>query len=303
MPLSRRHFSALSLASLSPLAGAAGQPEHRQNRSPDPLPAALAALERRSGGRLGVWIEDSATGRVLAQRADDRFAMCSTFKWLVCAQLLQSVDRGEARLDQVLPFGKADLVAWSPVTERHAQGAGLSLAALCQATLTTSDNTAGNLLLARLGGPAAFTAALRAQGDAVTRLDRVEPDLNRFPPGEERDSSSPRAMAAQLRRFLLGDGLAPGSRQQLTDWMQASTTGARRLRAGLPAGWRLATKTGTADGDAPRDNHTNEVGVLWPPGRAPLVVVAFLAGSSQPFAQREAVLARVAAQLPRFIAA
>jgi len=261
---------------------------------PVTLEAALRAIEARAQGRLGVHVIDSGSGREWGLRSDERFMMLSSFKTLAAALVLARADQGLARLDQRVRIERADLVAWSPVTERHVGGAGLTLADLCEATVTTSDNTAANLILAHVGGPAALTAFLRRIGDPVTRLDRTEPELNRPVPGQDFDSTTPRAMARTLRTLLLGDALSTDAAVRLAGWLRANTTGGQRLRAGLPPGWAAGEKTGTAGHSA------NDAGIVWPPlGRAPLLVSAYLADSAAPPAQREQALADVARLLVR----
>lgn len=249
---------------------------------------ALQALETRAQGRLGVHVVDTANGRDYGYRSDERFMMLSSFKLLASALVLDRVDRGEESLARRIRFRKQDLVAWSPVTQAHADGDGLSLAQLCEATITTSDNTAANLILASYGGPKALTAYARQLGDAVTRLDRTEPTLNVRNGTEPLDTTSPRAMAQTLQTLLIGPALTPASRQQLRQWLLANTTGEKRLKAGLPAGWTIGDKTGTNKTD------TNDIGILLPPQGAPLLVTAYLAESAASNEVREATLADVA---------
>ncbi len=248
----------------------------------------LEALERRHGGRLGVSILDTGTGKRVGHRADERFPMCSTFKFLAAAQVLARVDRGEERLDRRIVYSKGDLVAYSPVTEKHVGEPGMSLAELCHATITLSDNTAGNLLLASFGGPAGLTAFARSLGDGVTRLDRWETELNEAVPGDPRDTTSPAAMLDDMRSLLLGDALSPASRKLLADWLIATTTGDRRIRGGLPKGWRAGDKTGTSG-----KGETNDIAIVWPPGRAPLLVTAYHAESTAPQETNNSVIAEV----------
>lgn len=252
--------------------------------------ARLAALERRHGGQLGVAILDTVGGRRINHRGEERFPMCSTFKWLAAALVLARVDRGEERLDRRVGFDAKDLVSYSPVTEKHAGAPGMTVAELCDAAVTLSDNTAGNLLLASFGGPAALTAFARSIGDTRTRLDRIEPELNEALPGDPRDTTTPAAMLGDLRELLLGDTLSPASRAQLTAWLVANKTGDARLRAGVPADWRAGDKTGTSNSRGA----TNDVAILWPPGRGPLLVAAYYidAVAATP-EQRSAVLADV----------
>lgn len=253
----------------------------------DALDAAARALEAKSRGRLGVHILDTAGGREWGHRSDERFLMLSTFKTLAAALVLRRTDQGKAPLSKRVRYRQRDLVQWSPVTEKHVGGRGLSLAQLCEATITTSDNTAANLILREVGGPSALTAFLRGIGDPVTRLDRMEPELNEPSPGEDLDTTTPRAMARTLRTLLLGDALSPASREQLAAWLKANTTGDRRLRAGVPPSWGIGEKTGTAGESA------NDAGIVWPPGRAPLLVSAYLADSPAGAAAREQALAGV----------
>ena len=280
-----------------------------QARAAGPAPTPLAAdiatrlrdLERASGGVLGVAILDTATGARYGHRGAQRFLMCSTFKLLAAALVLHRVDGGEESLARRLTFSAADLPPYSPVAERHVGGIGMTLAELCEAAITYSDNGAANQVLASFGGPPAVTAFARSLGDPVTRLDRTEPTLNRWQ--GELDTTTPDAMLWTLQRVALGDALKPESRAQLQRWMLANTTGGQRLKAGLPDGWRIGDKTGSA-GNARDANTTNDIAVVWPPGdRAPLVVTAYLTRSRAADAARDATLAQVGALLPRIAAA
>ncbi|MCP4561377.1 MAG: class A beta-lactamase [Bosea sp.] len=263
-----------------------GLPALAQERE-DKVREALFALDRKHGGRLGVAILDSGNGRIVAHRGEERFAMCSTFKFVAAAFALARVDRGEEELERRVSYSKADLITYSPVTEKHVDR-GLTVAELCDAAVTLSDNTAGNLLLDSFGGPKGLTDYMHSLGDEASRLDRREPELNEARTGDPRDTTTPVAMAGVLRQTVLGGALSPASRQQLTGWLVANKTGDKRLRAGVPKGWRIGEKTGTGN-----NNATNDVGVIWPPGRAPLVVTAYYAESSAALPEREAVLAEV----------
>jgi beta-lactamase class A len=248
----------------------------------------MTALEARSGGRLGVAALDTRAGAVFGHRADERFPMCSTFKALVAGLVLSRVDRGLERLDRRIVYGKAALLFTSPVTELHV-GAGMTVGELCEATVTRSDNAAANLLLDSFGGPPALTAFLRTLGDPVTRLDRHEPQLNEARPGDPRDTTSPRAMLGSLRALALGTALSPASRRRLVDWLVANRTGDHRLRAGLPPGWRVGDKTGS-DGRTT----TNDVAIVWPPNRPPILIAAYLTQAAIDDEARNAVLAEAA---------
>ena len=254
----------------------------------DPVAGQLRQIEAKSGGRLGVAILDTVTGQSHSYRGDERFPMCSTFKLLAAGLTLHRVDQGREQLARRIRFEKADLVPYSPATEEHAGGDGMSVAELCEATLTLSDNTAANLLLHSFGGPPQLTAYLRSLGDKVTRLDRIEPDLNQATPGDPRDTTSPSAVLSTMQQLLLGNALSADSRKQLTTWLLANKTGDKRLRALLPAGWRVGDKTGSG-----AYGSTNDIGMLFPPGRAPLLVAAYLTGTKASEATRNATLAEV----------
>ncbi|WP_320065918.1 class A beta-lactamase [Micromonospora sp. RTGN7] len=242
-------------APASPTAGAAPAPSAQPE---------FARLEADFDARLGVYAVDTGTGRTVAHRADERFAYASTFKALAVAAVLAATTPAE--LDQVVRYTRADLVTYSPITERHA-GKGMPLRDLAEAAVRYSDNTAGNLLLARLGGPAGFARALRGLGDRVTNPVRNEPSLNEAAPGDERDTSTPRALATDLRAYVLGDALAADDRALLIGWLRTNTTGDGLVRAGVPAGWQVGDKTGSG-GYGTR----NDIAVVWPPGGAPIVL-------------------------------
>jgi beta-lactamase class A len=288
--MDRRHFNrqlACALAGSSPLLARAQQKEAKQ--IPGPGASRWQAIEAAAAGRLGVAVLDTASGSVQGHRLDERFPMCSTFKWLAAALVLHRVDTGEERLDRRIRFGREVLLPHSPVTQQHAGGAGMTLAQLCEATITVSDNAAGNLILTSFGGPAALTRYARTLGDTMTRLDRMETELNEAAPGDPRDTTTPRAMATALRATVLGDALSAPSREQLARWLEATSTNGKRLRADLPAGWRMGSKTGTG-----ARGTTNDVGVFWPPGRAPVVVAVYLTEATAPEAARNGAVAQVA---------
>jgi beta-lactamase class A len=250
--------------------------------------ARLAALQRSHGGRLGVAILDTGSGRRVDCRGDERFLMCSTFKVLAVAAVLARVDRGDERLDRRIVFGPNVLLDYAPVTRLHIGAPGMTVEALCAATLTLSDNTAANLLLDALGGPQAVTAFVRGLGDTVTRLDRTEPELNVTRPGDLRDTTTPRAMLDTLRHILLGEALGAAARARLLGWMRGCLTGTDKLRAGLPAGWSAGDKTGSG-----AQGETNDIAILFPPDRPPLLVTAYYAAPAIDARQRGAVLAEV----------
>jgi len=247
----------------------------------------LRRLEETNGGRLGVAIIDLAADAPSGYRAEERFPMCSTFKFLLAAAVLQRVDRRQESLERIVAIPAKPLLGNSPLTEPHAGGA-MTTADLCHAILIRSDNTAANLLLESIGGPPAITAFARSIGDTVTRLDRTETALNECRPGDARDTTSPAAMAGDLKSVLLGDVLSAAARDQLTRWMRANITGLERLRAQLPADWSTADKTGS------NGEHTsNDIAVMWPPGRPPIIVAAYITQCPGPEEKRAAMLREI----------
>ena len=250
---------------------------------------AIAAIERQAGGRLGVAVLDAGSGARLLYRAGERFPMCSTFKLLACAAALKRVDEGKERLDRTVAYGPADILEYAPVTKAHVAEGGMSLADLCAAAIDWSDNTAGNLILAAIGGSSGFTAFVRSLGDAQTRLDRNEPSLNESAPGDARDTTTPLAMAEDLRAVLIGDVLSAALRRRLEAWLAGDKVGDKRLRAGLPPSWAIGDKTGSgAHGTA------NAIAIIRPPGRAPLLAAVYYTGSDAPMDARNAVHRAVA---------
>jgi len=285
-----------ALSALPVLAAATQAGSAATARMTSGISRSMAALEARSGGRLGVAVLDTATGKTFGHRADERFAMCSTFKALIAGLVLKRVDQGQERLDRRIRYGKGVLMMNSPATEKHVDD-GMTVGELCEATITRSDNAAANLLLDTFGGPKALTAFLRGLGDKVTRLDGYEPGLNVVKPGEIHDTTSPNAMLATLRALTLGSALSPASRQQLIAWLIANQTGDKRLRAGLPAGWKVGDKTGSWGDD--KVGTTNDIAVIWPSGqvgsgRPPLLITTYLSRSTLDNDGRNAVIAEVA---------
>lgn len=261
------------------------------------LQVELARIERESGGRLGVAVTDTGSAARAGHRADERFPMCSTFKLLAVSAVLARVDAGKEQLDRRIRIEVAALVDYSPLTKPHA-GGDMTMEAICEAAMVVSDNTAANLILDSLGGPAGLTASVRVLGDPLTRLDRTEPTLNEAVPGDPRDTTTPAAMAANLRKLVLGEALSAASREKLIGWLAGNRTGDTRLRAGLPKEFRVGDKTGSGGRGS-----TNDVGVIWPPGRAPVIVAAYLTETSAPLDQRNATLAAVGKAVAAALAA
>ncbi|WP_181159960.1 class A beta-lactamase [Sandaracinobacter neustonicus] len=236
-------------------------------------PANLQALEAQAGGRLGFALLDTGTGKIIGHRMDERFGMCSTFKLPLAGLVLQAAERGELKLDTLLPITQADLVPHAPETGPNV-GKAMRIRDLARVAQMTSDNVAANLLIKQLGGPAGVTKRLRALGDKATRLDRMEPEMNRVIGNDPRDTTTPRAMAETVARLLTNDALTPASRKLLGQWMADTQTGMRRLRAATPPGWTAGDKTGTGMTKG-MPNRVNDVAIFWPPKGAPLVAAAF----------------------------
>ncbi|OLZ53887.1 class A beta-lactamase [Amycolatopsis keratiniphila] len=246
----------------------------------------LMELEKKYDARLGVYALDTGDGGTVEHRADERFAFCSTFKGVAAAAVLQR--NPLSHLETRVRYSRADLMKHAPVTERHV-ATGMTIRQLCDAAVRFSDGTAGNLLLRDLGGPAALTAFTRGLGDTVTRMDRIEPAITEATPGDLRDTTTPRAFAADYREIVLGDTLAADKRDFLRDLLQRTVTGAGRIRAGLPPGWTVAGKTGTGEYGT-----LNDIAVLWPPGKAPIVLAVMSSKAAKDAPYDEALLAEAA---------
>ncbi|MBF9131277.1 class A beta-lactamase, partial [Plantactinospora sp. S1510] len=266
--------------------------------SPSPAPSAAATnnrherlveLERQFKARLGVYALDTATGTVIAHRADERFAFCSTFKGLAAAAVLHR--NPMSHLDTVVRYTEDDLMKSASVT-RHHVATGMTIRQLCDAAVRHSDGTAANLLLRDLGGPAQLTAYARSLGDTVTRMDRIEPAITTAVPGDPRDTTSPRAFAGNYQKIVLGDALPPDKRGFLRDLLErnATSVGAQRVRAGVPRGWTVADKTGTG-----AYGTINDIAVVWPPTSAPLVIAVMSSKATKDAEYDNAVIAKAAA--------
>ena len=249
----------------------------------------IVALEMRLGGRLGVAAVDIGSSRRLEHRAGERFPMCSTFKLLAASAVLHRVDEKKEQLTRFIPYTKADLLEHAPITREHVNEGGMTLAALCAAAVEYSDNTAANLLLQTIGGPEGLTRYARSLGDEQTRLDRLEPHLNSAVPGDERDTTTPAAMVANLRALLLGNALSQQSRQLLDRWLADNKTGGEMIRAGLPNDWKIGDKTGRGENGA-----TNDIAIIRPPGKSPIVLAIYFVGSTASPKARLAAIADVA---------
>jgi beta-lactamase class A len=248
----------------------------------------LAALEQQFGRRLGVAAIDTGSGKLIEYRADERFAFCSTFKMVLAAAILARSTTVPGLLNKRLHFQKRDLLSHSPITGTAVE-TGMTVAELCDCTVRYSDNTAANLLIDTLGGTAAVTAFARSLGDTTFRLDRRELELNSAIPGDLRDTTSPGAMLRTVRKLVLGDGLPAPQQQMLKDWMVRNTTGNLKIRAGVPKDWLVADKTGAGAYGA-----SNDIGVVWPPGRAPIVLSIYTVGSEADADSRNDLVAAAA---------
>lgn len=258
-------------------------------RSAPEADARFAELERSVGGRLGIAAVDTGTARHVGYRAGERFPMCSTFKLPLVAAVLKRVDAGEESLGRRIAYDAAALLEYAPVTREHVSAGGMSVEALCDASITLSDNTAANLLLETLDGPRGLTAFFRTIGDSTSRLDRNEPLLNTAIPGDERDTTTPSAMLGTMQELLLGDVLSSASKERLRGWLIATKTGLKRLRAGFPAEYRAGDKTGTGDNGA-----TNDLAIAWPPSKPPILIAAYSWGSNSSTERLSEVLAQAA---------
>lgn len=285
--LSRRDtlLGALALGACAPVGAPPAIPAPPQS---DPR---FSAIEARIGGRVGVAALNTANGARLAHRASEHFAMCSTFKWLLATQMVHTNMHAPGYLARVVTFSERDLLEYAPVARRHLARGEMTIEQMCEGAVVLSDNTCANLLLAQLG-PHGLTHYLRQEGDLDTSLDRLEPELNEVPPGDERDSTTPDAMVWLLNHFLVEDEpLDAAACEKLISWMVESPTGRERLRAGLPRDWRVGDKTGTWNG---AHNATNDVAIAWPPGRAPIIIASYLHASTAAPAERNAAHAEIA---------
>jgi beta-lactamase class A len=289
-----RRRALLGAAALLPLAGCASpQPAPpRPTRTTTSAPrvitdnAPLAELERRFDARLGVYAVDTGSGVAVTHRADERFAFCSTFKGLAAAGVLHG--NPMSHLDTLVRYSSADLLPNARITPQHV-ATGMTIRDLCDAALRYSDGTAGNLLLRDLGGPAALTSYLRGLGDTVSRMDRTEPDITTAVPGDPRDTTTPRAFGTDYRRVVLDDALPADKRAFIVDLLTRNKTGDKRVRAGVPAGWRVADKTGTGDYAT-----INDFAVVWPPRSAPLLIAVMSSRSTVDAEYDEAIIAEAA---------
>ena len=252
----------------------------------------IEQIERESGSRFGVVAIDSETGRRIEHRPNERFLMCSTFKLLAAAAVLQRVDRGEENLDRFVHYTQAAILAYAPVTKQHVAEGGMKLGALCEAAIEQSDNTAGNLLLQAIGGPAGLTKFARSLDDNTTRLDRMEPELNVSKDGDDRDTTSSAAMSNDLVRLIIGDVLSGKSRDLLQNWLLKNETGPTLIRAGVSKDWRVGDKTGRSG-----QGEVNDVAVLYPPNGARIFIAIYVLAPALADEKKSEILANVTREI------
>ncbi|WP_046469887.1 class A beta-lactamase [Allosalinactinospora lopnorensis] len=292
-PARRAAFAALAAIAVSPLAGCAAAPDASPSddsaaqSSEAPYAAEFERLEEEFDARLGVYALDTGTGLDVAHRSDERFAYASTFKPLACGAVMER--RSIAELEEVVGYGAEDLVEYSPITEEHVD-TGMTLLEACDAAIRYSDNTAANLLFDELGGPQGLQDALVEIGDDTTQADRRETGLNEAAPGDTRDTSTPEALAADLREYVLGDPLPEEKRTLLREMLLENTTGGDLIRAGIPDGWEVGDKTGSA-GYGTR----NDIAVLWPPDGDPIVLAVLSSRDGEDAESEDALIAEAAA--------
>lgn len=248
----------------------------------------FATLEATTKSRIGVAAIDLTTKRRVDYHAGERFIMCSTFKVLAVAAVLKRVDAGKEKLDRIILYSEAQLLEYAPVTRAHVKEGGMTLEALCAATISLSDNTAANLLLETIGGPKGWTEFARALGDESSRLDRMEPELNLAAPGDDRDTTTPAAMSQDLQRLLTSDVLSQESRARLEGWMVANETGAKMIRASVPKDWRIGDKTGRGKEAA------NDIAIVRPPSGGPIFLAIYVNAPSESSEARDNLVAEVA---------
>ncbi|WKD30369.1 class A beta-lactamase [Halomonas sp. KG2] len=254
----------------------------------DNLLTEVDRIERQLDARVGFAAYDLETEQRWEYNADQLFAMSSTFKTLACAVLLQRVDEGSEQLERRVEVSASDIVTYSPVTEAYADNREISLFELCEATMTTSDNTAANLILQAIGGPQAVTAFVRELGDSVTRLDRWETELNEAAPHDERDTSTPNAMVSNLEKLVVGNALSPQSKNQLREWLVNNEVADGLFRSQMPDEWVIGDRTG-AGGFGSR----SITAVIWPPGREPTIVAFYITETDASFEERNSAIAEL----------
>ena len=251
-------------------------------------------IEEETGGRMGIALVDRDGALILGFNRDDRFAMCSTFKAPLAAAVLIGAQGGKFGLEGEIPFTKDDILDYAPVVKKNKKRGRMSMAELAAAAVEVSDNSAANLLLPMLGGPEGLTSFIRAHGDKITRLDRIEPELNENVAGDPRDTTSPAAMAGLMGRLLFRD-MASADADRLRGWLNASTTGDKRIKAGLPEGWTSGSKTGSC-GTA-----YNDVALVKSPAGEEYILAIYLDRPTVDDKKAEAAIAEAAHSALEFV--
>ena len=264
--------------------------------TPNSLITTVKDAETELDARIGLAMHDMETGKHWEYRADERFPLSSTFKTLACANVLHNADLGQENLNRKIKFSKSNLVTYSPVTEKHADKKAMSLSELCQATLSTSDNSAANFILQAIGGPKSLTRFLRSIGDDTTQLDRWETELNEAVPGDQRDTTTPTAIMTTLEKLVIGDTLSTVSRQQLQSWLKGNEVGDALFRKGVPSDWDVADRTG-AGGYGSR----SITAVMWPPSHKPILAVLYITETKASFEDRDAVIAKIGEEIAKAV--
>ncbi|MFC9416796.1 class A beta-lactamase Bla1 [Bacillus mobilis] len=259
----------LSIASLYAFTGGVFQVEAKEKTEPvkhnnHTTYKDFSQIEKKFDARLGVYAIDTSTNQTISYRPNERFAFASTYKALAAGVLLQK--NSTEKLNEVVTYTKEDLVDYSPVTEKHVD-TGMTLGEIAEAAVRYSDNTAGNILFHKIGGPKGYEKALRQIGDRVTMSDRLETELNEAIPGDNRDTSTAKAIATNLKDFTVGNALPDQKRNILTDWMRGNATGDKLIRAGVPKDWIVGDKSGAGSYGT-----RNDIAIVWPPNRAPIII-------------------------------
>ncbi|GAB6613420.1 class A beta-lactamase Bla1 [Bacillus cereus] len=259
----------LSISSLQAFTGGASQVEAKEKTEPvkhnnHATYKDFSQLEKKFDARLGVYAIDTGTNQTISYRSNERFAFASTYKALAAGVLLQK--NSTEKLNEVVTYTKEDLVDYSPVTEKHVD-TGMTLGEIAEAAVRYSDNTAGNILFHKIGGPKGYEKALRQIEDRVTKSDRLETELNEAIPGDKRDTSTAKAIATNLKDFTVGNALPDQKRNILTDWMRGNATGDKLIRAGVPKDWIVGDKSGAGSYGT-----RNDIAIVWPPNRAPIII-------------------------------
>ena len=248
----------------------------------------IEMLENKSGGKLGLTVVDTSDGTTYSWRGDEKFPLCSTSKVMVVAAILKKSESNTNLLAKKITINKSDIANYNPITSKYIDSS-MTITELSKAALQYSDNAAMNKLLSYLGGPRYATQFARTIGDKAYRLDRNEPGLNTAIPGDSRDTTTPSAMAETLNKLILGNALKKEQKAKLTEWMKGNTTGLNSIKAGLPAEWIVADKTGSGDYGT-----TNDVAVIWPKNHAPVILTTYFTQPEKDASARKDVLASAA---------